>query len=512
MKNYQDISQYIKLHCKNNSKKIAIVFEDKKISYEKLEQLVSNLSLSFLKLGISKGDRLAVVLSNSLEFIYILFAAARVGAVIVPYNLSLPPNVLKKNFIETKINYLIGWHKPIQEIFKISNIEKIIRKKKTITVGTKIKGFYYFDDLLKTKKNTENYKMNIKLINEIFIIASTSGSTGNPKPIVLTQKTKLLRSKYTIKAYGLNSKSVIITSTPLYHTLAQRLVLISLIVGGTSVIMPGFSNKKWVKDVIKNKVTFSILVSSQLENLISFKKNIFKKLKSLKTVVASSSKLHENVRKKIYSIKKPNIYEIYGTSEIAAVTNMKINKDSDKINSVGKPISIASVKIIDNKNKFQKKGKIGEIICKTPLIFSGYMNKPKETSSSFYKGYFKTGDMGYFDKDNYLYYSSRKKNIIIVGGINVYPEDIEKCLKNNYQIKDSCVFGIKNTVLGEQVVAAVIPRKKSINEIKLRKYCLQNLADFQQPAIYYYIKKFPKNSLGKIDRKTLIKNFISKKN
>ena len=130
MKNYQDISQYIKLHCKNNSKKIAIVFEDKKISYEKLEQLVSNLSLSFLKLGISKGDRLAVVLSNSLEFIYILFAAARVGAVIVPYNLSLPPNVLKKNFIETKINYLIGWHKPIQEIFKISNIEKIIRKKK----------------------------------------------------------------------------------------------------------------------------------------------------------------------------------------------------------------------------------------------------------------------------------------------------------------------------------------------------------------------------------------------
>ena len=129
MKNNKDISQYIKFHCKKNSKKTAIVFEDKKISYEKLEQHVSSLSISFHNLGISKGDRLAVVLSNSLEFIYILFAAARIGAIVVPYNLSLPPNVLKKNFLETKINFLVGWHKSIQEIFKVANIEKIIKKK-----------------------------------------------------------------------------------------------------------------------------------------------------------------------------------------------------------------------------------------------------------------------------------------------------------------------------------------------------------------------------------------------
>ena len=275
--------------------------------------------------------------------------------------------------------------------------------------------------------------------------------------------------------------------------------------------MSGFSNKKWFSEVKRNKVTFAMLVSSQLENLINFKNNSFKNVYSLKSIVASSSKLHENIRVKISKYKKPHFYEIYGTSEIAAVTNLKLTKNSKKIYSVGKPIKNASVKIINNKNIFLKKGNIGEIVCKTPLIFSGYLNKKKETRLSFYKNYFKTGDMGYLDKDNYLYYTSRKKNIIIVGGINVYPEDIERILKKNNQVRDCSVFGINSKILGEQIVVAIVKNKKELDERRLRKYSLKNLADYQQPHYYFPISILPVNSLGKIDKNKLINSFLEKK-
>ena len=129
MKTYQNISQFVNKQSKKNGKKIAIIFEDKKISYEKLEKIIFNLSISFYSLGIKKGDKVAIVLSNSLEFVYIMLAAAKIGAVIVPYNISLPPEVMKNNFLYTKINFLIGWHKPVLEILKKSDIGKIIKKK-----------------------------------------------------------------------------------------------------------------------------------------------------------------------------------------------------------------------------------------------------------------------------------------------------------------------------------------------------------------------------------------------
>lgn len=512
MKTYQNISQFVNKQSKKNSKKIAVIFEDRKISYEKLEKIIFNLSISFYSLGIKKGDKVAIVLSNSLEFVYIMLAAAKIGAVIVPYNISLPPEVMKNNFLYTKINFLIGWHKPVLEILKKSDIGKIIKKKNTILVGAKIKGFHYFDDLLKKSENKiKILNKQSNLINNDYIVALTSGSTGDPKPIVLSQKTKILRSIFTKNIYNLNSKSVIIASTPLYHTLAQRLVILSILLGGTLVIMSGFSNKKWFSEVKRNKVTFAMLVSSQLENLINFKNNSFKNVYSLKSIVASSSKLHENIRVKISKYKKPHFYEIYGTSEIAAVTNLKLTKNSKKIYSVGKPIKNASVKIINNKNIFLKKGNIGEIVCKTPLIFSGYLNKKKETRLSFYKNYFKTGDMGYLDKDNYLYYTSRKKNIIIVGGINVYPEDIERILKKNNQVRDCSVFGINSKILGEQIVVAIVKNKKELDERRLRKYSLKNLADYQQPHYYFPISILPVNSLGKIDKNKLINSFLEKK-
>ena len=154
-----DISQYINLNSRKIGKKTAVIFQNKKISYAKLEKIISILSISLKRLGIREGDKIGVALSNCLEFVYILFAAARIGATIVPYNMSIPVETMKKNFQYTRIKYLIGWHRVIDELFKKKNIEKIIKKSKTIVVGASSKKFISFDSLINNKHYAQNKKV-----------------------------------------------------------------------------------------------------------------------------------------------------------------------------------------------------------------------------------------------------------------------------------------------------------------------------------------------------------------
>ena len=511
MQKSKNIFQQIIVNSRKYKNKTAIIFEEKKISYNSLNKTVSNLSASLFDIGVRKGDKIGLVLHNSPEFIYIILAAAKIGAAIVPLNTTLPASTIIKNFLSIKTKFIISWYTVLKKI-NFDNKYKKLFKNKLISVGDKINNCKYFDDLLKEGKKNSKYADNLNLLNNDYIISLTSGSTGLPKPIIFTQKTKLLRSLSVKKLYNLNHKDTVIASTPLEHSLSQRLIFVPLIIGGTLVLLKNFTEKIWAEKVKKYKVTFSILVSSQIESIFRSKKNYFSKLKSLKTAVSTSAKLSQNFKDKINLFPRCNFYEWYGASEIGTVTNLHLNKEIKKTKSVGKACPGISIKIIDDKNNSKRKGIIGEIACKTPLVFSGYLNKKKMTKSSFYADYFKTGDLGYLDQDNYLYLAGRKKNIIVVGGINVYAEDVEEIIKKFPQIKDCCVIGVDDERLGEAIVAVIIWKKgKKRNVNKLKQYCFKNLADFQQPLAYKFIEKFPKNILGKVSRRDL-KNACLKKN
>lgn len=508
MQKSKNIFQHIIINSKRNKNKTAIIFQDKKVSYSSLNKIVSNLSVSLFNIGIRKGDKIGLVLHNSLEFIYIMFAAAKIGAAIVPLNTTLPPSTIIQNFLSTKTKFIICWHTVLNKII-LNNKYKSLFENKLISVGAKIDKCKYFDDLTKENKNNLKYIDNSDVLNKDYIISLTSGSTGSPKPIILTQKTKLLRSLFVKKLYKLNNKDIVIASTPLEHSLSQRLIFLPLIIGGTLVLLKNFTEKVWAKEIRKHKVTFSILVSSQLELILKSKENYLKKLKSLKTTVSTSAKLSQNFKNKTNLFPKCNFYEWYGASEIATATNLYLNKEIKKTKSVGKACPGVSIKIIDDKNNVVKSGMVGEIACKTPLIFSGYLNKKKITKSSFYTNYFKTGDLGYLDRDNYLYLVGRKKNMIIVAGINVYAEDIEEVIKKFPLVKDCCVIGTNDERLGEAIVALIIwekEKKKDINMLK--QYCFENLADFQLPMAYNFVEKFPRNVLGKILRNDLKNQYL----
>ena len=510
MKKTKNIFQLIENNNKKYENKTAIIFQNQKINYKSLNIIITNLSTSLQNIGIKKGDKIGLLLHNSLEFIYVMLAAGKIGAAIVPLSTSLPLPSIFRSFLFTKVKFLIGWHTILSKINKDKKLKKIY-KNKLISVGEKIPNCIDFNNLIcKTSKVIKKTK-DINFLNNDYIISLTSGSTGHPKPIILSQKTKLLRAQAAKKLYKLNNKDIIITATPLEHSLSQRLIFLPLIMGATLILLKNFNEKIWMKEVKKNKVTFSILVPTQIEKIFNNKINYEKNLKTLRTIVSTSAKLSQDFKKKINLFNKCNFHECYGASEIAIGTNLNLKKDSKKIKSVGKSCPNVSIKILNNKNSQIKKGLTGEIAVKTNQIFSGYLNKPKKTKSSFSKNFFKTGDLGYLDKENYLYLVGRKKNMIIVSGINVYAEDVEEVIKKFKSVKDCCVIGVENEKFGEIIIAIIILKKnKKININELKKYCFENLADFQLPFAFEFINNFPRNKLGKILRETLKKKYLKK--
>ena len=493
----------IKKSALTQPRKTALIIGDKKLTYKELVLEVESVSRYFDKLKIKPNDRVGLVENNTLEFILIFLATSNIGAQIVPLNTNYTHKMIYENFLDLKIKHLFIWH----NYLKYPNFKKMALKN-IVTLGKKIKSFHFFNEYNNQKNKIYNIKNIPSFLNNDFVITLTSGSTSKPKPIVLTQKIKINRSLAAKKIYNINNNDIILTASPLDHSLGQRLLLLPLLSGGTSVVLSTFTIFNFYESIKNNKITFTILVSSQISELEKSKLE-FKRLYLKKGLVSASSKLNNNLKKKLIK-KNVKIFEMYGASEVGTVTNILFNKKNNKYKSVGKACSGAKIKILSEKNKFLPHNNIGEIVCSTPLKFKKYFGLKKETKNSFFKKYFKTGDIGYLDKDNYLYYVGRKKNIMKISGINVFPEDIEKILILNKTILDVAVLGIINQSGKEQIVACIIIKNERIKKETLFDYCYKNLATFQYPSQILILKSFPRTVLGKVN-KIVLKKIVEKK-
>ena len=476
----------------NQPKKVALIFEDRNYTYGELLEKTDVLAKK-LK-SITKGEKahLATFLENSLEMVLLLLAASKVGITLVP----LPPD-LPENFA--------------YEIMKTCDVEIALVQNRRAFNGITTLSVDNLWNISHSKISEEEYVN----LDSPFIITTTSGSTGKPKPIVLTQRIKLKRAfKGAKEIFNLSEDDIYIVSTPLYHSLAQRFTLLPLITGATVVLMKRFYLQNWLNLVENCKVSFAVLVSSQLENIVFYiwKNKEKYRLGNLKKLISSSAPLLEKTRKKILELAKNygwTVYETYGTSEIGFASILNIMVESQKWDSVGKPLPYVDIKILSPEGKELPPYQIGEIAVKTETVFAGYYKMPKKTQESFTQdGYFLTGDLGYIDEDGYLYFRGRKKEVIITGGINVYPQDVEKVILSHPKVKECAVFGMENDYFGEVVCALIVPEDKTLSEKELRNYLRGKLTSYQMPVYIQFVEEIPKNQLGKIARKNL-KSFVN---
>ncbi|MBE6024104.1 MAG: acyl--CoA ligase [Cellulosilyticum sp.] len=481
--------------------KIAIWCENHSLTYEQFSKRVSQYSNFLLENGIQYNDKIGLPMNNSIESVGLIFAAANLGIGLVPINPTLPIESIKNAFECGDVKHIIARKHFLEQYLVEGNLEI---EGISICLDEQYNGYPCLQDALNICG--ERPIINQVKGNETLIITMTSGSTGNPKPIDLTQQSKYQRAMTHIKLYDISKEDVVLAATPLYHSLAERLVIMPLLIGATAVVLPRFTPSLWLQCVEEKKVSFTIAVSAQLSQIavVLDNENEFN-IESLRCLVSSSALLDEQVKNHLIDLLKCDFHEMYGTSETSTITNINFAESMDKKQSVGRVLPGAQIKILDDVGKELESGKIGEIACSSNLMCNGYYNKLDVFNQAVQNGYFRTGDMGYVDCDGYLYFSGRKKEVIITGGINVYPPDIEQCLLKMDLVAECAVFAYPDDKLGE--VVAVIIVSNNEQEIKKRMvqvHCAKNLADFQQPHKIFFSNELPKNAMGKVMKNKLL--------
>jgi len=471
-------------------KKFAFIDEERKYSYEEFFNLVLNTINNLKKNNFNKNSKVLIIEENNLSHVLSLFSLSYLNSTIVPVGNYYTRENLLEIAKSTEINCIIAGKKNCLYFKRRLKIKNFL-----CTDKTKIFSFFY-----SSCKNEISLKKKID-INKNYIITLSSGSTAKPKPIIYSQKIKIIRYKLFKDLYKINANDVTIVTSPIDHSLGMRTLFLPLLSGGTCILMRKFRVQEYCDLIRKHKVTFSVLVANQIYELLK-NKSCFKNFYLKKGLVSASAKLFNSAKNQLIR-KKINLYEMYGAAEIGTVTSINVSKNKKFLKSVGKSYQKnIDIKILSNENKFLPNNRIGEIVCKTPGKFKGYFNLIKENNDCYYKGYFKTGDLGYLDNNKYLYFKSRKKNIIRKNGITIYPEDIENNILKDKRVEEVAVIGKESKL--DTKIYLFVKKNLNIDHLYIKNICLKKLSTFQLPDEIFFVKSIPKTNLGKISKKELL--------
>lgn len=499
MKN-KNIYQLVKQNSRLHPDKVACVYLQDTISYFDLMLKVDNLALGLSGLGVKKGSKVALFCPNNLDFAYCLLACSKLGAAIAPLPLTLQGQALSNAMNAAECEFAIAW----STVAKQLHDAQLVSPDKLIVLGNTQLDAALFSNLLNMEHKGEPVIEDVSS-DTPFILTMTSGSTGAPKPIVFTQATKIKRAfDATIEYYRLTQGDKVLVSTPLYHSLAQRSLLMPLMLGATAVILPKFSVKAWLEAIEQHRISFLFAVSSQLTALLP--KLNGADLSSLQCVVSSSATLEEDAKTQLLNTLSCRFHECYGASEMGVISDFDITQSDVPVASVGKPLPSLKVKICDKDRNKVSVGEIGEIACLSPTAFAGYYLQAEQTQSSHDpEGYFYTGDLGYLDENGYLYYVGRSKEVIKSGGINVYPSDIEQVVNQLGWVKECAALGVEDVQFGEVILLALVCEDSAHEnpEMALRKHLLSQLTDYQQPRKFMFFDSLPKTEMGKIHKPSI---------
>ncbi|MBL8550314.1 MAG: acyl--CoA ligase [Hyphomonadaceae bacterium] len=461
----------------------AIICGDARVSYRELVRDAARVSNALAAKGVAEGDAIAVLAGNSIPFVTLMLAAADLGAMLAPLSPALPTDAIARAFAAADVRHVCAEEEVLPRVPSVPGVVYAMQRLPSRDGGPLARG-----------KDEAPY-----------ILCMTSGSTGAPKAIVLPQRAKLERARAAISLYGVSARDRVLAATPLYHSLAERLVFTALVSGATLVLAPRYSPALWLESVQAHGVTFTIAVSTQLSQIarrIRAEPGAARACASLRAVVSSSAPLPPEDKALLLSTFPGELHECYGASEIAIATSLDLRGKDAPLRSVGRAAPGVAIRILDAEGRALEAGDIGEIACRTPMAFSGYHNRPDLTEAALADGYFRTGDLGRIDAQGALYYLGRTQDLIITGGVNVYPADVEAAVAHVPGVRECAAFGYPDDALGE-VVAVAIVSAGDVTARAVRRACADALADFQHPRRIFFLDELPRNAMGKLLRRAL---------
>jgi fatty-acyl-CoA synthase len=436
--------------------------------------------------GITKGDRVALLSPNHIVYFELLFACEVIGAIFVPLNWRL--TLEERNYILRDCGAKC-----------VVTHDDYIEQAKGLASPV-----FSFDQLAAINAVPFKRSSNPKLPAAIIY---TGGTTGKPKGVILTNENISSNAINTIVSWGLNEGDVTLTCLPMFHTGGLNALSTPLLMaGGSVVLMQNFETKKAMDLLNMYDCTVALLVPTMYHMMIEHPRFQNEMFLSMKTFLSGGAPCPLEVYEAFYQ-KGKLFKEGYGLTE-AGPNNFYIDpfEAYRKKGSVGKPMLFNEVKLMKEDNQEAASGEVGEIYIKGPHVFLGYWSNEEETAKVKKGCWLRTGDLGRKDEDGYFYIVGRVKDLIISGGENIYPTEVEQILSQHEAVKEACVIGVPHDKWGEAVVA-VVTRKRPVSDQELITFCTRRLGKYKIPKKIIFISELPKTAVGKLDKKLLVLNY-----
>jgi acyl-CoA synthetase (AMP-forming)/AMP-acid ligase II len=489
--------------------KIAIISGGESQTYGQLWSRVRRLANSFAKIGIKTGDRVALLMQNSSRYIEIYQSAALMGVAVVPLNF---------RFVANEIEYVVNHSGASSLVYDMSFADTVnalrdklpsIGGRYIVSDGSGAEGVHSYEALVEA--GAESAPAVPADLDACYFQGYTSGTTGFPKGCVNPHRAfaDCLRRMATI--YGITAEDREFVAAPLFHEAPALFALLQLFCGGTLIVTSDTTPANVFGMIDRYRATWTFMVPTMWAAMMTSEEINTFDLASLRIVISGGSPLLTHIKESLLKrFPHAGLNEFYGGTEVGLVTNLGPCDQRRKVRSVGRPVVGMFVELRDETGNSVPQGDVGEIHIGGATLIREYFNNPEATASARNGSFFTLGDMGRFDEEGYLYIVDRKKDMIISGGENIFPNDIEDVLHRHPAVNMVAVVGAPDPKWGEIVVAAVVLKQgHSATEADLIAHCRADLSSFKVPKKIDFLDQLPMSSFGKILRRDVRKPYWS---
>ncbi|MBI5445911.1 MAG: long-chain-fatty-acid--CoA ligase [Deltaproteobacteria bacterium] len=502
------IAELLEKAGRSSSTREALCEQGRTLSYGELEAECELLASGLAQLGVTHGDRVAVCLPTWHEFVVLVFAIARLGAILVPFNTryreSEAEHILRD--CGAKVAFFAKEYDRVDHLAQLRSIrERVPTLRHIVPVRSTHEGLIGYDELRELGSKPKGPRAEVDPEEDVYAIIYTSGTTGKPKGAMLTHANIVYNAVTALRSIRATPDDVFLQATPLFHIMGLGAIVRLVAAQARMVMLESYRPEPVLQLIEREKITVHPGVPTLFALELNHPSFGSYDLSSLRLAIMAGAPCPVEIIRRVRASMGCAVLVSYGMTETSPLMTFTRFEDDDvtQAETVGRALPGVELKVVDARRADVGRGEVGEIACRSPSLMKGYYNQPELTRELLdAQGWFYTGDLGTLDAEGSLRIVGRKKDMIIRGGYNIYPAEVEEALCSHLSVVEAAVVGLPDSVLGEVSCAAVVLRPGSRNGVaaELKDFLARRVADYKVPDHVCIVEELPKTAVGKTQK------------